>query len=243
MAYKRRHHKRKTHHRKPLSKRLVRAIKAISQKPVETKDNPYFQTIITYLGLAGYISGAQAAIRHNIYSDIPRADNALTREEHEFNGTQINSRGLRWVFNCWVGGVTPGNLADVQFRFTVYSEDTYFANITGPGPSAPIFDQEQETTATWATWNPQRVKIHYQRRFKMDNNGNTNAMVSKKFYVPLRRKITAATDSNLVSNTYMGEVKGLQTYWVLEMFSPGLIPDLTQYLNGTISWKIYYKDP
>lgn len=238
MAYKR--HKR---HYKPLSKHMVRAIKAIAQKPVETKDNPYNQTISTYLTSAGFVSGAQASIRHNIYSDIPREGSTVAREEHEFEGTSIQSRGLRWLINMWVSSVeVPGGLFDVQFRFTVYSENDYFGNITGPGPANDIFDQEQETTATWATWNPQKVKIHFQRKFRLNNDGNRNALLSKKFYVPLRRKITSATDGQVDSNAYMGEVKGMQTYWVLEVFAPGLGVDLTSYLNGTISWKLYFKD-
>lgn len=241
MAYKRR----RTYRRKKraFTKKEAKAIVRIAQKPVETKDHPRWDTLSTWLNSASYVSGPQANIRHNIYSDIPRNDNAVTREEHEFSGTSIESRGLRWVFNCWTYAVTPGNLLDAQFRLTVYSEATFYFGVTGPGPADAIFDQEQDNTSTWATWNPQRVKIHFQRKWRMNNDGNVNAMVTKKFYIPLRRKIQATTDSSVISNNYMGEIKGMNVYWLLEVFCPGIAAiNLRTYLNGSIGTKIYFKD-
>jgi len=241
MAYRTRHRRR--HTRRAFSKKEAKAIVRIAQKPVETKDYPVYNSISDWLAAAGYASGDQARILTNIYSDIPRADNLVTREEHEFAGTSIQSRGLRWTYNGWIYAPTPGNLLDVQFRFTVFSMATFNFGVTGPNGFNPIFDQEQDTTSTWATLNPQLVKIHFQRKWRLNNDGNVNAMVTKKFYIPLRRKIQATTDSSLSTNNYMGEIKGMQVYWMLEIFSPG-VPgvDLQGYLNGSISTKIYFKD-
>lgn len=245
MAYKKRH---RSHRKKrAFTKKEAQAIVRIAQKPVETKDYPAYQSIAGWLNAADYNSSLgnanQARILTNVYSDIPRADNLVTREEHEFAGTSIQSRGLRWTLNSFFYASTPGNLLDVQFRFTVFSMATFYFGITGPAENNPIFDLEQDTTATFATFNPQLVKIHFQRKWRLNNDGNVNGVSIKKFYIPLRRKIQATTDSSLTTNNYMGEIKNMQVYWMLEMFAPGLTAiDLAGYVQGSISTKIYFKD-
>lgn len=240
MAYKRHHRSHKRRY-KPLSKHMVRAIKAISQIPAETKHYPASASVSAFLLGAGYISGNEATIRSNILADIPRANNTGGHEEYSFTGDSLMLRGLRWSFNAYVVASSPGAVYDCQFRFTVFSDNEYFAGTTGPGPANRIFDQSVNTTATWATWNPQVVKIHYQKKFKLNNDGNSNAMVNRKFYVPLRRKITTQNDTSVVVNNYLGEAEGKQIYWALEFFCPG-VSNLSSYITGTISAKVYFKD-
>lgn len=245
MAYKRRRSYRRK--KRAFTKKEAAAIVRIAQKPVETKDYPAYQSIAAWLAAADYNSSLgnanQARILANVYSDIPRNDNLVTREEHEFGGTSIQSRGLRWSLNSFFYSATPGNLLDVQFRFTVFSMAPFTFGVSGPAENDAIFDLEQDTTATFATMNPQVVKIHFQRKWRLNNDGNVNGVSIKKFYIPLRRKIQATTDSSLTTNNYMGEIKGMQVYWLLEMFAPGLTAiDLAGYVQGSISTKIYFKD-
>lgn len=244
MAYRRAYRRKPTNKGRKtrrLSKHMVRAIKAISQIPAETKHYPAYASISAFLLGAGYISGQQATIRSNILADIPRANNTSSHEEYSFTGDSLNLRGLRFQINMYTISSTPGVIQDAQFRFTVFSDNEFFSGTTGPGPTNRIFDQAVDTTATWAMWNPQVVKIHYQRRFKMNNDGNTNSMVMRKFYVPLRRKITTQQDTSIVTNNYMGEVMGKQVYWALEFLAPG-VSNLSSFLTGSISTKVYFKD-
>lgn len=243
MAYRRK----RTYRRKKraFSKKQVKAIKAISQVPVETKHFPYTSTFAALLNAGGYINGPSGIVFNNIYSTIPRADNTLTRDEYTFDGNEIQSRGFRFELNAYTVAATPGASLDVQFRFTVFSMAAFFSGIAGIGPSDPaFFDTDHDTTPTWSKWNTQNVTIHLQKTFRIDNNGNLNGLVRRKFYVPLRRKITSTLDASLVANSFMGEIKNKQVYWALEFFTPGfaVAADLRGYITGGISTGVYFKD-
>lgn len=244
MAYRRKK-VRVSHRKRAFSKKEAKAIKAISQQPVETKHYPLYAPLVNFLNDAGYISGPNFIVFRNVYSGIPRADNSLTKDENTFQGNEIMSRGIRWELHAYASAVSAGGILDVQFRWTLFSMPLYVAGTGGLGPADPrIFDQDHNTTPTWSKWNVQAIKIHKQHTFKMDNNGNLNSMVRRKFYVPLRRKITAAEDASLVANSFMAEIKNMQVYWALECFVPGFASggDLRGYMNGSIDTSVYFKD-
>lgn len=231
--------------RRAFTKKQARAIKAISQIPVETKHFPQTTSYTALLNAAGYISGPSNILIQNIYSPIPRADNTLTRDEYTFDGNEIMSRGFRWEFNAYTVAATAGASLDVQFRYTVFSASAVTFGTIGPSPADPVyFDTDHDTTPTWSKWNTQNVTIHLQKIFRIDNNGNLNGMVRRKFYTPLRRKITSTQDAPLVTNGFMGEVKGKQVYWALETFAPGFAAggDIKTYITGGFSTGIYFKD-
>nr|DAV66844.1 MAG TPA: Capsid protein [Cressdnaviricota sp.] len=242
MAYRRKtrrgpRRKRRTNRR--LSKHMVRAIKAISQQPVETKSYPESADFGAWLTSASYAGGPQASIRSNIFSEIPNIKNTLQKTEESFIGNQIMSRGLRWEIHLYTeqaAALAP----DVQFRFTVYKDTKYFSGIDGPGSSDRIFDQSMNTTATWAVWNHQATKILFRRTFKLAQFTQTTGMLQRKYYVPLRRKITRMEEEGTLSNSFMRELKDANYYWVLEMLAP-TISNLTS-ISGTIGSRIYFKD-
>lgn len=242
MAYRTRRRHRRRHRKSAFSKRQVKAIQSIAQKPVETKHYPYFSSFTTWLNSAGYVSGPSAVIRQNIYSEIPQLGNVATKNESAVIGNQFMSRGLRVDLGLYTIAPSPGASFDVWCRFTVYSDNDYNAGTTGPGPADIIFDQDHDTTPILAKWNSQAVKIHFQRFFTIDNNGNQNALKRRKFWVPLRRKITIEADASVVTNSYVRQIKGMQVYWVLEIFVPGLSTALNTYVNGSISTNVYFKD-
>jgi len=218
---------------------MVRAIKAISQKPVETKAFPYSDNFSSFLTNSGYVSGSSHIIRQNIYSEIPRLKNSATVTEQSFIGNDIQSRGLRWEIHAYAGsaGATP----DCAFRFTVLHIPGYAAGTSGILPSGPDFDQDYTNVPTWSRWNMQTVKVIFQRRFRMGESSTDPGHLMRKFYVPLRRKVTAIGEESIVLNTLMAQIKGEQYYWVLEMFAP-TIADLRANILGAIDTTVYFKD-
>jgi len=245
MAYRRKTRRgRKSRKRRAprrLSKHMVRAIKAISAGPIETK---CFKTDVSfgaYLSGATYVSGPQAGFRVNILSDIPIADNVGNKTEAEMIGNKMLLRGFKWQIHMYQYNATA--LApDLQFRFTVYSDRAYGPGVTSLPPADRLFDQDLDTTATWSTWNPQTAKIHFQKRFRLSHTAQTTQLLDRKFYVKLRRQITKEGEESVVTNNYVGSVKGLQLYWALETFGP-TIPDLTTAVTCKIGTSLYFKDP
>jgi len=221
-----------------LSKHMVRAIKAISQIPVETKSYPQTNNFGTWLSLTGYTSGVSHIMRANVFSDVPRAKNSITKSETSFIGDSFNARGFRWSMHAYVGG--SALKADTQFRFSVYKENGYASGPTTLLSGNYIFDQDQNTTPTWLFWNPQVATIIYRRTFTLHQNGQLNKMLNKKFYIPLRKKVTSAHEESVAINSYMEQIKGMQYYWVLEMLSVGG-SDLDT-IGGTIGTRLYFKD-
>ncbi|AJD07518.1 capsid protein [Sewage-associated circular DNA virus-36] len=241
MAYHRktrRGHRSKRKTPKRLSQHMVRAIKAISQGEVETKRYMVSTDISTALTAAGYVSGNNAVIRRNFLSDLPRESNTAVNSDASFIGDQINLRGLRWSFH---GSILPTVNPDAMYRFTVYRDSFYFAGTNGPGPGDRIFEQQQSTIPTWSMWNTQVTDIVFQRKFRMRVSSIGSEVLDKKFYIPLRRKITSNSDESLTINTTMGAIKGQQLYWVLEIYAQGQTNLMTG-IAGTIDTVVYFKD-
>jgi len=178
-------------------------------------------------------------IRKNIYSDIPRFKNALTKTEESFIGDEIQSRGFRIQFALQTfNSAALGD--DVRFRFSVYHENGYAGGISTLLSSNYIFDQDQTTDPTQLFWNPQIAKRIFSRTFTLMQTTQRNHMLVKKFYVPLRRKVIAVDEETTLTNSYMGRIKGEQYYWVLEILSVG--GNLDDYLYGNVSTRVYFKD-
>lgn len=245
MAYSRR---RRTTRRKRrvFSKRAEKAIVRLATKPVETKRFPYINSITGFFNDAGYISGPTAVIARNAFGPIPRENNTLTNTAHTMVGDEIMARGLRFELHLYGLAATAGSMYDAMFRFTVFEMSDYYASTFGVSPSdASIFDQEHNNVPTWSKWNVQNVNIRKQSTFRWDNNGNLNAILRRKFYVPIRRKLTAVLEGTTVTNGFLREVKGTQIYWALEIFVPGfaLAGDLKTFIQGNVDTNVYFKDP
>lgn len=244
MAYRRKTRRGKTGRKRRTNRRLsphmVRAIKAISQGPVETKSYPYrednFQNLLALSGYGGV--SPSHIIRQNIYSDIPSSRNLVTKSEQTFIGDEIQSRGFRIQF-ALQSYSSVALQPDDRFRFSVYHENGYANGISTLTATNYIFDQDQTTQPTSLFWNPQIAKIIYRRTFTFAKNTQTSKVLVKKFWVPLKRKVTRVDEESVITASYMGRIKGEQYYWVLEIFSPGL--NLT-HVFGSVSSRIYFKD-
>lgn len=131
------------------------------------------------------------------------------------------------------------NSPDVQFRFTVYKDQRYFANTTGPGPTDRIFDQETASQPTWSMWNTQVAQIMYRRTWSVLHNTQVSKMWNKKFFVPMRRKIVSENEGE--DSNEMGPTKGGNYYWVLEAYAPG-VANIALFLETNITTRAYFKD-
>jgi len=230
--------------RKVFSDRQKAAIIRISQAPVETKANPTTTSLVDYLNATGFVSpGSSHAFQVNIFAPIPTNQGSNPApDDHTFIGNDLQSRGFRWEGWFWSGdGVSiPGGNYDVWFRLTVF-EVPSFTLLSQITPSAINFDPDYPGDPIVSKWNMDYVKVRFQKTFKLDNNGSMNAMTHKKFYIPIGRKIEKAVelaDSALI----MGEIKGLQVYWALEYFAPGLSSDFRNFTKGRINTTLYFKD-
>lgn len=232
--------------RKVFTEREKDAIIRISQAPVETKAFTLSATLQAYLIDTNYTSGTGShAWASNVYSVIP-ANNSTSTTPHDssFLGNEFQSRGLRWEGTFWSGdgNATPGANYDTWFRFTVYEIPDYVSgNRRLVNGTANEWDKDVPGEPTLARWNMDLVKIRFQKRFKLDNNGSLNAITHRKFWVPIQRKIEKAEELS-DTNTTMGLIKGLQVYWALEMFSPGNTGSLALNMQGRISTVLYFKD-
>jgi len=242
MAYRRKTRRRKAGKRRTnrrLSAHMVRAIRAIAQGPVETKYHSNNYTMAVWLTGASYAGGPEAVIRQPLWAEIPRFKNTSTKTEHSFIGNEIMSRGFRWELHLnSLNSTALGN--DIQFRWTVYKDPLYGAAI-GVGPSDRIFNQDFDTTSTRARWNTQAASIIFQRHWSWKMTGQVGSMHQKKFYVKMRRKLTAVSEESTVVNTYLGETKGGTYYWVLEAFSYNT-SNLSSQFTGYMSTQAYFKD-
>lgn len=238
MAYRRRRTQRRKKH--VFTKRAEKAIQRIAQGPVETKHYDASDTIVNYINVAGYVTGGSAVIRVPIFAGIPRLKNTSTKTETSFIGNKIMTRGLRWEIHGWpfLAQATP----DLQYRFTVYSENNYYSGITGPAQTDVIFDQAFSNIPTWSRWNTQTTKIHFRRTWKLGNSSTGQGSMNKKFWVPLRRSLTSEEEESLLSNSFFGQSKGMNYYWVLEVFGPNVGSGLNTVVNGVIGWSAYFKD-
>jgi len=219
---------------------MVRAIRAIAAGPQETKSYPTADNFQNALASTGYAGTAQShIIRRNIYNEIPRLKNNLTKTEQSFIGNEIQSRGFRWQLDLSTANAT-GLGYDTRFRFCVYHENGFAGGYSALSTLNPIFDQDQTTLPTHLFWNPQIAKRIFVKTFTMRQSTQVNCILHKKFYVPLRRKVVSREEESVIANSGMGYIKGEQYYWVLECLSPASV--LTN-LSGSISTRMYFKDP
>jgi len=246
MAYKRKSYRRKARRgnrkrRTPrrLSKHMVRAIRAIAQQPVETKQFPSYIDLSTLFNVTGYVSGASHIARGNLFSEIPRFKDTATKTEISFIGNDIQVRGFKFKIHMYAG--TVGATPDALFRWTVYKIPGYVAGNSNIPPTGQEFNQSYTLTPTWSTWNTQYATIVTQRTFRLNESTTDPGHLIRKFWVPMRKKVTASGEESTVSNTYMAQIKGMQYYWALEMFAPTLT-DLRGNFLGTIDTTVYFKD-
>lgn len=242
MAHRRTHRRR--HPRRIFSKKERAAIERIAEGEIETN---HWDTVSTFAAyMVGYVSPASAhMVRYNFLAPIPRITNSTQPPtgQEGFRGNLIELRGVKLNINLFQTGAVAGDLWDVLFRVTFYEMNDFLSGSSQVLTSGAEVPQYGDNTIAWFNWNTQSVKIHRQFNFRMDNNGNRNALVRKKFWVPWVRKCEPeGTDTFASGLEYFGSRKGTNLYFAIEVSAPGATTSLTAMLQGNIETKVYFKD-
>jgi len=234
--------------RQVFSDRQRDAIKRIATGIPETKTQEQYATTATYISATGGTPATGAfgwVFQNNFISNLRSVSNSGGTSENNFVGKEIQLVGLRFEITAaiWqvVGAPNPGALYDYWFRFTVYETNGYLYGNSIPDPV--VQQSSLNPDPTQFKWNVDAVNIKFQKTFKLDCNGNLNAMTSRKFWVPLRRKIHKEEDLVGSASEEMTQIKGMQMYWCLEILSPGNSQPIITDLVGDVSHIVYYKDP
>lgn len=249
--YKRRHAK-KHGHKKVFGKRATRAIKAISQQPVETKWYAFNVELSgSDVGPVGWV-GTEAQIIHNIWQFVPRADSTSTRSRSEVLGQECQGRGysLRWAI-YYPAGETVSVVA--RCRLSVISMANYYDTaLSGQfTDSVPASIWEDEAVGappltTLRRFNKDRVNVHATKSHTFSVGGQSNLLWEGKMWVPMRRKIIAAAPESVLGTTdRMNELKDRQYYLVVEFYDPNGLAATSPAPNGWVLQfenKVYWKD-
>jgi len=242
MAYRRKTRRAKRKSRR-LSKHMERAIRAIALGPVETKVNVLDLGYVTYLTDSGYYSGGGGddwAVAVNPLATIPRVDDQK-QSNSSVIGDQFLLRGIRWQFNGYMNSATALN-PDIQFRLTFFTWAEYSINSTFRLPQQ-VIDNRNNNTPTWLMYDPNVVKILWQKKWMFKQLSQTSTLINMKAYVKIRRKIRTVAPQQLITPDFVQEIKGNQIYWCLEAFAP-TVTDLGALLNQpVIGTRVYFKDP
>lgn len=247
-SYRRRHNAK----RHVFGKKAVRAIKAISQRPVETK----FYEKVSGLGSnpvgPAIWSGNSAYMGHNLWANVPRADSAGTHSRTEVIGQSAQARGfsIKWLMYYPAVGAALQHVFRVRISVVKATDFFDFDNYDQWGAvsgTAVFWDQEDDGSygpATFQRFNQDAVKVIKSRSFTLSGGGQTNWMSEGKMWVPLRSKITAIDPEAEppAATDVMGRIKGWQYYLLLEFFDPaGLVTTAENYYL-TINSRVYFKD-
>jgi len=249
------HHLRRRHARKLFGKKAVRAIKAIAQKPVETK---WFQIdnniSASPVGPVAW-SGNSAIIGHNIWNNVPRADSIATRSRSEMIGQECMARGfsIKWAI-FYPGIVLDGDLWPMlKVRVSVLKCADYFPFNSASGweiisPTAQFWDDEDGNNSppTMVRFNTDVVKVLKVKTFTLSPGGQRGMLSEGKMWVPFRNKITAADPEPVVgTGSFIGKIKGWQYYCFIELFDPsGLeaIGSISSNWFFVANTRVYFKD-
>lgn len=230
------------------TKKQVRAIKAISQQPVETKSFPQSFDYYSFLTTESYdpsIWQDKFAVRQNIFAVIPRADSTATKTEQEVIGNELMARGF-WIRVNVSAAVAPGSgHYGTNFRLTVYSiadvvddQDTVAVTATDN-----IYDPDYTVArVTQQPFNTQRINVLKSHRWEARFDGNEdNYSTEHKMWIRLSGKKKSVTEEGLISSTKFGQLKGRNYYWLLEIYQPGA-SDIRTGIAGSIDTRVYFKD-
>lgn len=238
-------------------KKATRAIKAISQKPAETKWSVHDVNLGNETAVGPFAwSGDSHVIAHNIWGNVYRADSVGVRSRSEVLGQSCMARGfsLRWAIYYPAEGTGVGQLFHLlRVRISVVKVADYFPfNLASEwdnlSPGSLFFDDEDSDASppTLVRFNMDAVKVMKTRTFTLSSGGQKQFLSEGKMWVPMRAKITAAdAEPTVGTSSQMGKLKGWNYYCLLEFYDPaGLVPtaELPTGWQLILNTKVYFKD-
>lgn len=240
--------RRRRNARKIFGKKAVRAIKAISQKPVETKWYPYnsdvLQDLTPAVWPASFGANSGYAFYRNIFNPIPRTNNPTAQSRMEVIGQQFMCRGVSVKLQVVRNYPDGAEFDQMRVRVTVlafsdYINQSSFAPLT---LASDFFENDSTLLATARPFNMDHVHVLKSRTFTLGVFNGMEKVV--KMWVPLKKKMNVYFDEGTVSSNTVQRLKDTNYYLVIETMklgqtTYGWTPPGDAFLVET---KVYFKD-
>lgn len=246
VARRRRTHRRRRH---VFGKKAVRAIKAISQRPVETKWHLFNSDLLIDPPLASWPAGTGTgsgfAVMRNILDPIPRSNNTLSESRNEVVGQEFQLRGIsvRGMIG-WDPSTSGGIPSTMRVRISIVQSQDYinqpiFAPYSGSGA---FYEDDGTLPITDKKFNMDKIKILKTKTFHVGGEARSS-IVAFKLWLKLRRKVVCFDDEGSgVTGTFVYKVKGMQYYLFVETLAPGGYSWATSTDFFQLSTQVYFKD-
>lgn len=244
MRVHRSHALQRNHRRKKnaFSKRQVRAIKSISQKPVETKHSTNSRSILNGTVSASIFSGGRtnAAVYLNVFDSVYRADSVGVSSRSEVIGQEFQLRGIKLKYMIYSA------TGPMKVRISLVSWDHYdntgqdWNNLAG---TSVFYNQEDQgnTMVVYQSFNTDAVKVHKSKSFTISGGGQSNLMRTGSLWVPMRRKCVMNVPENTSGTSQIvGPLKDKNFYWIVEFLNPAIFNGTSN--NWLAESTVYFKD-
>jgi len=234
MAYTRHYSRRYRRRRHVFGKKAEAAIKAIAQKPVETKK--FWRQVPSYFG-AG--TNADYGRIFNVFANVPK-DLAGPDSEEAVIGNKFMARGVKFVLST----VTSADFETIT-RATVFSATDYYKESAGIVISAsdPWYEQDVSAFLPRKRYNSQVVNVLHSVTWRNAKQYSTQGAdeAFHTFWVPIKGQKTSEAEEE--ADFEVNKLKGRNYYLVLEhmVVGAGATPPWTTF-GISASWCVYFKD-
>lgn len=244
-GYRRRTHRRRRH---VFGKKATRAIKAISQRPVETKWYIWNSDVLTDIPPVTWPNtpGNDFAIFRNIFQVLPRTNNASSESRSEVIGQKFSARGVSIRgFIAW-SGPTSLSTGTMRVRISVVRTPQYFdQGVFGILSGASYFYEDDDTLPfTLKKYNMDRVHVVKSKVVTLGPPVSQSPRVFK-MWVPIKRMLTCTDDegTSVVVNQLVGRLKEWNYYCIMEFFAADSFSITAGSDFIRASTQVYFKDP
>jgi len=228
-------------------KRLVRLIKSVALRDVETKRLHVSFQLFSTLFPPG---GSQYTALIPLFYDIPFIKNSLTNTSVSMIGEEIHSKGVAFRFYIGQTDSAASIASATRVRITLLSTN-HIEDVTTVGGQLVLgtvpgtwYDTPHVggiAPVTIAKWNTQRVKVLKTKLMQIRPNGGSNFLMVKNFFAGVKGKKRKLANESSTVNDYMGFLSGKDYVVAVEVYNQ-LGEDVS--LNTTIgvSKITYFKD-
>lgn len=200
---------------------MAAAVKSVMFKTLETKKfvTNYFVNV-----LYPFSAATTYSVCHPFLSDLPRSNNTLTRSDYTFVGNQIYLKGIKfWPLFTFTtsGGTLP--VTGIRVRMSIISTADRVSSVIGPAQfGAPLpawFEEGAANPPTMIAFNTERVTVLKSWTRTLNYAAGNQHIIPMKKYVRVSRKMTANSPGSTSVNTFFGDNKGKNLWWIFEIYN------------------------
>lgn len=232
--------------RKVFGKRATRAIKAISQRPVETKWQIWNSDLLVDIPISSWPAVAsQSVFIRNVLQTIPRSNNATWESRSEVIGQEFILRGIKikGIFS-YTDSLTASNPQALRIRVSLVQLTDYIDQSTfGPYSTAgDVFEDDDSMPVTVKKFNMDRVKVLKSKVVTQGVTSNRPYGVVNIWWKTNRKVKCYYDEGTVATNLTVGRVMGWQYYIIVEILNTvgysWEVPSDRMYM----STQVYFKD-